>query len=57
MELPNGDAGIQVIQKLLVTHWDSGFHAIAPIQAWNEETLESNPLEHSSADARTRKIG
>ena len=45
MEFPNGDAGIQVIQKLVVTHWDSGFHAIAPIEVtWNEETLKSNPL-------------
>ena len=45
VELPNGEAGIQVIQKLKVTHWDSGFHAIAPIEVtWNEETLKSNPL-------------
>ena len=45
MELPNGEAGIQVIQKLVVTHWDSGFHAIAPIEVtWNEKALKSNPL-------------
>jgi hypothetical protein len=45
VELAGGRTGIQVIQKLLVTHWDSGFHAIAPIQMrWNKDTLESNAL-------------
>jgi hypothetical protein len=45
VELPSGRTGIQVTQKLLVTHWDSGFHTIAPIQLrWNKDTVESNSL-------------
>ena len=45
VDLPNGSSGIRMTQKLTVTHWDSGFHAIAPIRMlWNKDTLESNPI-------------
>ncbi|MBV42407.1 MAG: hypothetical protein CL834_05190 [Crocinitomicaceae bacterium] len=45
VELAQGRIGIQVTQKLLVTHWDSGFHTISPIQmGWNNDTIESNSL-------------
>jgi hypothetical protein len=45
IELPNGNAGIQIAQELLVTHWDSGLHSVGPISiGWNDEILKSNAV-------------
>lgn len=45
IELPNGNAGIEIAQGLLVTHWDSGLHSIGPISIrWNDEILKSNAV-------------